>query len=180
MLYRSMQDLEANYWDMRYPNESPEKIEIFKKASFSMSGEFNDADSSGMNLCFWYTVNLLNYARCCGLVQFIQIKRILPEALANNKSLIKELREFQKNYIDSVSDLTPIKHFRDKAGAHIAFTDPKETHDNPATLIESLSLIPCFAAGRFTIGLMPRGKGAQWKMSSPTIKGLEVDLINGH
>lgn len=102
----------------------------------------------------------MNYARCCGLVQFIKIKRILPEALANNKSLIKELREFQKNYIDSVSDLTPIKHFRDKAGAHIAFTDPKESHDNPATLIQSLSLFPCFAAGRFTIGLMPRGKGA--------------------
>lgn len=60
MLYKSMQDLEANYWEMRYANESPEKIEIFKKASFSMSGEFNDADSAGMNLCFWYSVQSIS------------------------------------------------------------------------------------------------------------------------
>ncbi len=158
MTYNSMNDLQKNYWERRYPNESKEKIEIYKKSTFSMSGELNQADAQAVNLMHWYSINLINYAKCCGLVKFLNTKGVLPEYLAGDKKLIGELNIVQKEYINSIPELKPVLHFRNKASAHLAYVSPRH-NDNPATLIESMSIIPTFAHEKMTIGAMTRARG---------------------
>lgn len=158
MTYNHINTLQENYWDLRYPDASEMNIDIFKKSCFSMSGELNQVDAQAVNLFHWYSINLINYARCCGLVKFINKKGILPDYLAGDKELIAELKVEQKSYLDSIPELISVRHFRNKASAHLAYTDPKRD-DNPATLIESMSIIPTFVQGEFRIGIMTRGRG---------------------
>jgi|TARA_B110001452_G_scaffold263895_1_gene266032 hypothetical protein len=159
MVYIQMKNLQNNYWKLRYPNLSDEQLEIHKKTSFSMSGELNQVDAQAVNLFHWYSINLVNYAKCCGLVKFLNEKKVLPEYLAKNKDLIEELSETQKKYLNGIPELEPVRHFRNKAGAHLAFTDPNKKYDNPATLIESMSIIPTLINGKITIGGMTRKRG---------------------
>lgn len=158
MTYNSIRGLQDNYWRLRYPDASDEKIEIYRKMTFSMSGELNQPDAQAVNLFHWYSINLINFAKCCGLVKFLNQKGVLPEYLAGDRDLINELKQVQKQYLDSIPELEPVKHFRNKASAHLAYTDPKN-QDNPATLIESMSLIPYFVKGKFIIGAMTRQRG---------------------
>jgi len=158
MTYNDMNDLEKNYWERRYPNESKEKIEIYKKASFSIGGELSQVDAQGVNLFHWYSINVINYAKCCGLVSFLSKNPIQPEQIMGDKKLIAELRLFQENYIKSIPELVPVLHFRNKASAHLAFTDPKH-YDNSATLIESMSIIPTLIQGKLKVGVMTRKRG---------------------
>lgn len=156
MCYNNMKALQENYHEIAFPELSKEVIEIHKKFSFSMSGKLNRADSMGMNLIHWYSINLINYAKSCGLVKFLNETGFQPEKFLD-KDVFKKLRECQKDYIDSISELKPVKHFRDKASAHLAYTDPK--NDNAGTLVESMSLIPTVDNGKLTIGSLKRGKG---------------------
>ena len=158
MVYNQMTNLQNNYWELRHPESSPEQLEIHKKASFSMSGELNQVDAQAINLYHWYSTNLINYAKCCGLVRFLNEKKVLPEYLAKDKTLIQELKERQREYINGIPELIPVAHFRNKAGAHLAYTYP-EKYDNSATLIESMSLIPTYINGKITIGAMKRMRG---------------------
>ena len=157
MTYNSMKDLQDNYYQLAYPDMSLENIEIHKKSTLSMNGQLNRADSIGMNLIHWYSINLINYAKSCGLVNFLNYTGAQPERFVNDKSLINELRDFQKEYLSSIQELDPVIHFRNKASAHLAYTDPK--NDNAGTLVESMSLIPTFEFGKITIGGMQRVKG---------------------
>jgi hypothetical protein len=157
MTYNNMKNLQENYYKIGFPELSEEQIEIHKKASFSMSGKLNRADSMGMNLIHWYSINLMNYAKSCGLVNFLNKTGYQPERFVNDKKIVNELRNFQGEYIDSISELDPIKHFRNKASAHLAYTGP--FNDNAGTLIESMSLIPTMNNGKLTIGSLKRGKG---------------------
>jgi hypothetical protein len=111
-----------------------------------------------MNLFHWYSTNLINFAKCCGLVLFLNEKSVLPEQLASNQKLRTELIRMQNEYINGISELGPVKHFRDKAGAHLAYTDPFK-NDNSATLIESISLCPIYQEGRMVIGGLTRSRG---------------------
>lgn len=158
MTYNSMKNLQENYWHLRYPNASDKLIEIHKNFTFSMNRELTQPDAQAVNLFHWYSINLVNYAKCCGLVKFLNLKGLLPEYLAGNKELIKELKVCQSEYLESIPELRPVIHFRNKASAHLAYTDPKN-EDNPATLIESMSIIPCFVHGKFTIGAITRKRG---------------------
>lgn len=96
MTYNNINSLQENYWELRYPDASKERIEIFKKSSFSISGELNQVDAQAVNLFHWYSINLINYARCCGLVKFLNKEGVLPEYLAGDKYLIAELKTEQK------------------------------------------------------------------------------------
>ncbi len=157
MTYNDMKNLQENYHQIANPDLSPEQIEIFKTSSLSISGKLNRADAMGINLMHWYSINLMNFANCCGLVKFLNEKGIQPEKLSEDNGVRKDLKKYQKDYIDSIPELTPIKYFRNKASAHLAFTDP--FNDNAATLVESISLIPSFINGKLTIGTLKRGKG---------------------
>lgn len=157
MTYNNMKNLQENYYEIGFPELSKEQIEIHKKASFSMNGKLNRADAMGMNLIHWYSINLMNYAKSCGLVHFLNKTGFQPERFVEDKKIVKELREFQREYIESIPELSPIKHFRNKASAHLAYTDPK--NDNAGTLVESMSIIPTMNNGKLTIGSFKRGKG---------------------
>lgn len=159
MLYIQMKNLQKNYWKLRYPNLSDEKLEIYKQATISLTGELNQADAQAVNLFHWYSINLINYAKCCGFVKFINENKILPEYLAKNKDLIEQLKNTQKKYLNGITELEPVLHFRNKAGAHLAFTDPDKNFDNSATLVESMSIIPTFINGKITMGAMTRKRG---------------------
>jgi len=157
MNYNNMKMIQDNYYEIAFPEMSLEKREIYKKASLSINGELNRADSMAMNLLHWYSINLINYANSCGLIKFLNKTGAQPERFVNDKPFIKELREFQREYTESIPELEPVKHFRNKASAHLAYTDPK--NDNAGTLVESMSLIPSLENGKITIGSLQRGKG---------------------
>lgn len=148
MTYRSMLELEQKY---------------LKKFGASLTIHFGESgfEKQAINLMHWYSINLMNYAKCCALVKFINEKGILPEELAKNDKKIGELRTLSSEYIKSIEELKPIKFFRDKASAHLAYTAPHKRYDNPATLVESMSLIPTVLGGKFTIGGMDRGLGGE-------------------
>lgn len=158
MTYNNMKNLQENYYRIGFPELSEEQIETRKKATFSLSGKLNRADSMGMNLIHWYSINLINYAKCCGLVKFLNRTGYQPQKFMNDKNVINDLRKCQTEYLDSISELEPIRHFRNKASAHLAYTDPQKS-DNAGTLIESMSLIPTLNHGKLTIGSMKRKKG---------------------
>jgi hypothetical protein len=158
MAYNHMNHLQLNYYRLKHPEKSNEEIELINKSKFSMDGTSNQIDAQAVNLYHWYSINLINYAKCCGLIQFLNTKMVLPEYIAQNKDLLKELREEQNKYINQIPDLEPVKHFRNKAGAHLAFTDPKPD-DNVATLLESMSIIPTYLNDKITIGALKRQRG---------------------
>lgn len=158
MTYNMMVRLEKNYWELSYPDKSRELINIYKKSTFSMHGEINQVDSQAINLFHWYSINIINFAKCCGLVKHINTYGIMPEKLAGDKNLIQQLKNDQKIYLESIPELQPVLHFRNKASAHLAYTYPTN-NDNPATLIESMSIIPCFINGRIKVGAMTRSRG---------------------
>lgn len=158
MTYNSMTQLENNYFNLKYPNESEEKIQALQKASFSFSGELSQVDSQAVNLFHWYSINLINYARCCGLVKFINSNKVGVEQIANDKSLRDDLNNFQNDYLDSINELKSVKFFRNKASAHLAFNYPNR-FDNSATLLESISIIPTFENGKLYVGKMIHGVG---------------------
>lgn len=157
MTYNNMKHIQDNYYEIAYPEMSPVKRELHKKATLSISGQLNRADSMGMNLFHWYSINLINFAKSCGLVKFLNKTGAQPERFVNDKSFIKELRDCQNEYISSIPELEPVHHFRNKASAHLAYTDPK--NDNAGTLVESMSLIPTLEHGKLTIGSLQRGQG---------------------
>lgn len=159
MTYNNMKSLQDNYYKIAYPEMSEEQIKINKEhAAISFCGKLNRADSMGMNLIHWYSVNLINYAKSCGLVGFLNQTGYQPERFVGNKKIIGELRTFQEEYLSSIPQLAPVKHFRHKASAHLAYTDPRKD-DNSATLVESMSLIPTLLGGKLTVGVSERKKG---------------------
>lgn len=158
MTYNNMKNIQDNYYQLAYPDMSPEKIEIYKQRTLSMNGQLNRADSMGMNLIHWYSINLINFAKSCGLVKFLNDTGAQPERFVDDKPFIKELRDCQKEYLSSIKELEPVIHFRNKASAHLAYTDPKK-NDNAGTLVESMSLIPTLEFGKITIGGIQRSKG---------------------
>lgn len=158
MVYVKMGKIERNYWHLRYPEATQEQIDIHKKSIFSFSGEPNQVDAQAVNLFHWYSINLINYVKCCGLIKFLNEKMIQPESIAANKILIAELKKTQKDYMAQIPELIPVIHFRNKAAAHLAYADPRN-NDNPATLVESMTIIPTFLEGKMTLGTMKMGKG---------------------
>lgn len=157
MTYNNMKNIQDNYFQLAYPDISPEKIEIYKQNTLLINGQLNRADFMAMNLIHWYSINLINFANSCGLVKFLNYTGAQPEKFVNDKPFIKELRDFQNEYLSSIQELQPVIHFRNKASAHLAYTDPK--NDNAGTLIESMSLIPNLEFGKITIGGIQRRKG---------------------
>ena len=89
MVYNNMKSLQDNYYKIGFPELSEEQIEIHKKASFSMSGKLNRADAMGMNLIHWYSINLMNFAKSCGLVKFLNKTGLQPEKFVENKEIVK-------------------------------------------------------------------------------------------
>ena len=158
MLYNNMKDLESEYWERREPDANSVKMKFFKQSTIALNFEFNPVDSMGINLCYWYSVHLMNYANTCALVQFIHQNGVLPEKIGEDSTLKKGLRDHRFSYLKSIQELVPIKFFRHKTGAHIALSDPHEK-DNPATLINSLNITPAFINGRFKVGSVQWGKG---------------------
>lgn len=126
-------------------------------ASLSFNGMPTQIDAQAINLMNWYSINLINYSKCCGLVKFLNDKKVLPEVLADDNDLKKQLRKVQTEYLNSIDELKAIKHYRNKVAAHLAYTVPWD--DNPATLIESMSVIPVVLNGKFTLGGYTRKRG---------------------
>ena len=158
MTYNMMIGLEKNYWELSYPGKPKEVLDIFNQSTFSMNGEVNQVSSQAINLFHWYSINIINFAKCCGLVKHLNTYGIMPERLAGDKALRSNLNADQKINLDSIPELKPVLHFRNKASAHLAYTDPR-SGDNPATLIESMSIIPCFVNGRIKVGSLTRSLG---------------------
>lgn len=158
LTYNNMRNIHDNYYEIAYPHKTDEQREILKKSSLHFSGELNRADAIGMNLFHWYSINLMNFAKSCGLIKFLNETGAQPERFVTDRDLVMKLREHQKLYISSISELEPVKHFRDKASAHLAYTDP--FNDNAGTLVESMSLLPVYKLNKLVIGSLKRGKGA--------------------
>ena len=157
MTYRSMKNLQTNYFEIAFPDKTEEEISVFKNSKLYISGDCNQADLMGMNLIHWYSINLINYVKSCALIKFLNKTGLQPERFVGDKSVLKELRNLQKEYMDSIPELLPVIHFRNKASAHLAYTDPK--NDNAGTLVESMSLIPTYQNKKFTVGGLKRAKG---------------------
>lgn len=157
MCYNMIRDLQVNYIDMAYPGATQSQKDIHKLFTAQMAIN-NEPALQGVNLMHWYSINLINYAKCCGLVKFLILKKIQPEMLAGNKELIGELKALQKEYLEGIPELEPVLHFRNKAAAHLAYTDPLR-NDNPSTMIESMSLIPWMINDRLSIGVTQWSRG---------------------
>lgn len=130
--------------------------------SFVFQGFINELDAQAVNLFSWYSINLINYVKCIGLILFFREHKIQPQELAGNNELKRKLKSIQSRYIASIDELKPVLHFRNKASAHPAFTEPYISNtdtDNSATLIESLSIIPTFENGRYFVGGITRQSG---------------------
>lgn len=131
--------------------------------SFSFNGTLSQEAAQVLCLMNWYSINLVNFANCIGLILFLRENSVQPYELAGNQALKNRLSKIQKDYISDIPELKPIVHFRNKAAAHLAFTDPfisqKQNSDNAATLIESMSIIPSFEKGRYFVGRLTRHSG---------------------
>lgn len=158
MLYDAMKHLETNYHRLANPEASEEELEKEKKTLARINVKLNPVDTQAVNLFHWYSINLINYVKCCGLVSFLNLKMLAPDFIAHNKKLSTELKKYQQDYIKGISEIEPVLHFRNKAGAHIAFSDPKH-YDNVATLLESISLIPVYENGKIYMGALKRERG---------------------
>ncbi|MGV8992617.1 MAG: hypothetical protein ACOH1O_00820 [Flavobacterium sp.] len=157
LTYNNMKTVQDNYYKIGFPELSEEEIKIQEDTiTFSIYAD-NHADAIAMNLIHWYSINLMSYAKCCGLIKFLNETGYQPERFVEDKKIVNDLRQCQNTYIESIPELAPIKHFRNKASAHLAFTDPK--NDNAGTLVESMSLIPSLVNGVITIGYLKRSKG---------------------
>jgi hypothetical protein len=152
MVYNSMTQIEH---DFREKNGS-------NIPSFTFDGTLTQQQAQAVSLFHWYSINLVNYAKCIGLILFLSENPIQPYMLAGNRKMRQRLKNIQDEYISSVSELKPVLHFRNKAAAHPAYADPyitKEVFDNAATLIESMSIIPIIKNGRYFVGSLTRQSG---------------------
>lgn len=130
--------------------------------SLSISGTLTQHQAQAVSLFHWYSINLVNYAKSIGLILFLRENPIQPYMLAGNIKMKQRLKDIQDEYISSVSELKPVLHFRNKAAAHPAYTDPLikgEVFDNAATLIESMSINPTIQHGRYFVGGFTRQSG---------------------
>lgn len=150
MTYKSMIELEKS--------RSSELM-----TSFSFDGTLTQEDARAVCLMHWYSITLVNFVNCIGLILFFRENSVQPQVLANNKELKNKLTQIQREYRSRILELQPVLHFRHKAAAHLAYTDPsidgQKPPDNPATLIESMSIIPSFENGRYFVGRVTRHSG---------------------
>ena len=156
MLYKGLIRLEANELK-KYAEMFGDDVDInnFEGAVVSF-GSNHFLNSTVINYFNWYSINLINYANFCGFIKFINEKRISPFEIEKNKKIITDLKSFRKEYLLGIKELKEVIHFRNKASAHFAYSDPKES-DNIATLIESISILPTFVGRRFKLSGFQRG-----------------------
>jgi hypothetical protein len=152
MVYNSMTQIEHDFRE-KHGSNIP---------SFTFDGTLTQQQAQAVSLFHWYSINLVNYAKCIGLILFLSENPIQPYMLAGNRKMRQRLKNIQDEYISSVSELKPVLHFRNKAAAHPAYADPyitKEVFDNAATMIESMSIIPIIKNGRYFVGGLTRQSG---------------------
>jgi hypothetical protein len=147
MTYNSMKSIENDFKN----NES---------ASLVFRPAMTQTDTQSLNLMHWYSISLMNFVQCCGLVKYINQNRISMSRIYGDKKEIQKLKKFQIEYRNSIPEIKSIEHFRNKAAAHLAITDPKP-YDNLATLFESFSLIPSIENGIYYVGGITRGVGEE-------------------
>jgi len=111
-----------------------------------------------VNLFYWFSVNTISFARCCALLNFVNREGKQPDVYPNDKSLNRRLKSHCNDYIDSIPELEVVRFFRNKSGAHLAFTDPRP-EDNPATLLESVATNIGYARRRYRTGILKMGNG---------------------
>ena len=149
MTYKSMLELERSN-------------SIFQGPIFRMNGTSTQEDAQAVCLMNWYSISLVNFVQSVGLILFFREHSVQPHEIANNRFLSNELTRIQLEYCSKIPEFQPVLHYRNKAAAHLAFTDPyikKDVFDNAATLIESMSIVPTFENGRYYIGNLTRQSG---------------------
>lgn len=157
MTYNMMKYREENYWELKYPNKSPEIIAIERQSSFSVDFTNDRFDREVVNISHWYSNTLINFVKCCGAIDFLNKNHLMPETIASDRAMISEMKKHRDSYVKSIPELQTVWNFRNKASAHLAFADP--LGDNAATLIESISIIPCYDCNRIKLGALKRQSG---------------------
>jgi len=150
MNYRSMLALEKSNFSGPIP-------------SFRMNGCLTQQDAQAVCLMHWYSISLVNFVNSIGLILFFREHSVQPHEIANNQILKRRLKEIQKEYYLKIPEFQSVLHFRNKAAAHLAFSDPfickNNDFDNASTLIESMSIVPTFENGRYYVGNLTRQSG---------------------
>ena len=111
----------------------------------------------------WFGTSVCNYARLTGFLSGIATGVFSRNASLDtaNYGLIKKHCD---SYVDSISELEPIKVWRNKVFAHFAMTDPRPK-DNAALLDASVMSPIGYFDGRFRVGGMVIGSsGADVEM----------------
>ena len=106
----------------------------------------------------WFGTSVCNYARLVGFVAGVG-SGVFPRNATEDPRNFELIKKHCDSYVDSITDLEPIKIWRNKVFAHFAITDPR-SKDNAALLDVSTMSPMSYSNGRFRVGgavIMVRG-----------------------
>ena len=102
-------------------------------------------------LFHWFGISMINYASLVGFLDGITTKVFSRENL-EDKKYHAMVKKHCGDYVDSISELEPVKILRNKVAAHFAITDPHK-NDNPAFLDFSVMPSVGYDTDRFRAGI---------------------------
>lgn len=129
-----------------------------KRVSFTGFGQ-STPDGTGLTPeqerllpCFfhWYGNSICNYVRLVGFLAGVDDGVFLRNATEDPRNYAA-IRHHCGEYLDSIPEMGPIKHWRNKVFAHFAITDPHRD-DNAAMLDASVMSPVNYFQSRFRVG----------------------------
>jgi hypothetical protein len=105
--------------------------------------------------CFfhWFGVSVCNYVRLVGFLRGLAQGAYDRTAL-EDPAKFKLIVEQCDDYVTSVSEIAPVKLWRDKIAAHFAITAPRKASDNVALLDFSVMYPVGYDSGRFRVNVL--------------------------
>ena len=144
-------------WDYE---QTIRKREAQAGMTMTFFGDHPDVDARVLHilpcLFHWYGVSLCNYTRLAGFVTGLASKAI-DIKLLESKAGGETVKDYCKDYVQSVLEISEVLIWRNKVGAHFAITDPHRT-DNIATLEMSVMYPIGYANSNFRVNVMTLSK----------------------
>jgi hypothetical protein len=103
-------------------------------------------------LFHWYGNTICNYARLVGFLSGVATG-VYDRSTTEDPKNYAAVKRHCGTYVDSITELEAIKHWRNKVFAHFALTDPYR--DDNATMLDVSVMSPItYLEGRFRVGGM--------------------------
>lgn len=150
------------------------------KVKFHVYGLDTDGTKANLDilvcLFHWFGVSLCNYARLVGFIRSLEIGEFVRSDLAD-EDRFKAVKNSVNGYLRDVAEMSAVRKWRNKVGAHFAITSP-QTGDNKATLDMSVMHPVTFTNGRYRVAELALtyrgGTGAAHTSDIPTWSVTEV------